>query len=105
MKDLWQQYLHILHAKDILPPFDRWYVIRAETFLRTHQGKRLKEYTSDIVQSYLADLGRSRHLNAWQFGQAVDAVVYLHQQVLLLRARAQPSGGARNRARPFPAFS
>jgi len=74
MKDLWQQYLHILHAKHILPPVDRWYVIRAESFLRTHKGKRLKEYTSDTVQLYLADLGRSQYLNAWQFGQAVDAI-------------------------------
>ncbi len=74
MKDLWPQYLHILHAMDILPPIDRWHVIRAEAFLRSQQGKRLREYTPEIVQSYLADLGRSQYLNPWQFRQAVDAI-------------------------------
>ena len=74
MKDLWQQYIHVLHAKGIRPPFDRWYVIRAEAFARAHQGKQLKEYTCDLVQLYLADLGRCNSLNTWQFKQAVDAV-------------------------------
>ena len=74
MKDLWQQYTHILHVKGILPPIDRWYVIRAEAFLQVHKGKQLKEYTRDAIQLYLTDLGRCQTLNTWQFRQAVDAV-------------------------------
>jgi len=81
MKDLWQQYTRALHAKGIQPPYDRWYVIRTEAFLRDHKGKQSKEYTSDLVQGYLAALGRSQSLNAWQFRQTVDAVRILCSSV------------------------
>jgi integron integrase len=74
MKDLWQQYTQALHAKGIRPPYDRWYIIRAEAFARANQGRQLKEYTADVAQQYLADLGRCTSLNAWQFKQAVDAI-------------------------------
>jgi len=40
MNNLWQRYTGVLHGKGIMPPFDRWYVIRAEEFLKNHKGKR-----------------------------------------------------------------
>ena len=74
MRNIWQQYTDVLHSKGIRRPCDRWYVVRAEAFLRAHQGTPLKEYTGDLVKSYLAELGRNQSLKAWQFIQAVDAV-------------------------------
>ena len=74
MNNLLQRYMTAIHNKGIVPPYDRWYVIRAETFLKYNQGKRLSEYTCDLVQTYLSELGRSDVLNAWQFRQAVDAI-------------------------------
>ena len=59
MTDLWQRYTNVLHAKGIRPPCDRWYVIRAEEFLKNHKGKQLKEYTCNLVETYLSDLGRA----------------------------------------------
>ena len=82
MNNLWQRYTNVLHAKGIRPPCDRWYVIRAEEFLKNHQGKRLKEYTCNLVEAYLSDLGRNNSLNTWQFQQAVDAVRILCLDVL-----------------------
>ncbi len=82
MNNLWQRYTNVLHAKGIRPPCDRWYVIRAEEFLKNHQGKQLKEYTCNLVQAYLSELGRSNSLNTWQFQQAVDAVRILCLDVL-----------------------
>jgi integron integrase len=82
MNNLWQRYTSVLHGKGITPPFDRWYVIRAEEFLKNHKGKRLREYTCDLVQLYLSDLGRCNALNTWQFKQAVDAVRILCLDVL-----------------------
>jgi len=81
MTDLWQRYTGALHQKGIQPPYDRWYVIRTEAFLQGHKGKQLKEYTSDLVQVYLAALGRSQSLNAWQFRQTVDAIRILCSNV------------------------
>ncbi len=40
MNDLWQRYTHVLHGKGITPPYDRWYVIRAEEFLKNHRAKQ-----------------------------------------------------------------
>ncbi len=45
MNNLWQRYTNVLHAKGIRPPCDRWYVIRAEEFLKNHQGKQLTAKT------------------------------------------------------------
>ena len=42
MRNIWQQYTDVLHSKGIRPPCDRWYVVRAEAFLRAHQGKPLR---------------------------------------------------------------
>jgi integron integrase len=81
MPDLWQRYTCALHKKGIQPPYDRWYVIRTEAFLQDHKGKRLKEYTSDLVHTYLSTLGRDHSLNAWQFRQAVDAIRILCSSV------------------------
>ncbi len=81
MNDLWQRYTAALHEKGIVPPYDRWYVIRTEAFLQDHKGKQLKEYTSDLVQAYLATLGRTQSLNAWQFRQTVDAIRVLCSSV------------------------
>ena len=74
MENLWQRYTSALHGRGIKPPVDRWYVIRAESFLKTHKGKHLSEYTCDLVQSYFSDLGRCNGLKPWQYKQAVDAI-------------------------------
>jgi integron integrase len=74
MINIWEQYTNILHSTGIRRPYDRWYVIRAEAFLRAHQGKPLKEYTDDLVKSYLTELGQNQSLKTWQYIQAVEAV-------------------------------
>jgi len=55
----------------------RWYVYRVEHFLNTHPDKKLQEFSTLEVESYLQTLSRDGKLAAWQFRQAVDALQIL----------------------------
>ena len=64
MNDLWQRYTRVLHGKGITPPFDRWYVIRAEEFLKNHKGKRLSNsYWLLVLSCWLLETPRVGRLN------------------------------------------
>lgn len=71
-----------LHEQGIKPPFDRWYVIRAEQFQRTLGSRELAASTESDVTAFLADLGRWRDLEGWQLRQVVDSLEILLVRVL-----------------------
>ncbi len=75
------------HKQGSSKPFDRWFVIRSERYIKA-SDKRLADHTADDVQRYLEDLGRKDGIKEWQFRQAVDAI-----QNLLLTARAPCAKG------------
>ncbi|MFW6184053.1 MAG: site-specific integrase, partial [Chloroflexota bacterium] len=77
----WNRYINRLHQQGIKPPFDRWVVRRAETFIKAFPNQRLAELTADDVSGYLTQAGRDGRLKAWQFRQVVDATWNLYSIV------------------------
>ncbi len=82
MEMFWPHYIGALQKRGIKEPYLRWYVIRAEAFVRSYSEVPLSEYTSKMVQAYFADLGRKTYLKPWQFKQAIAAVRVLCVDVL-----------------------
>jgi integron integrase len=78
----WDMYLERLHKQGVKPPSDRWFVIRAEEYIKA-SDKRLAAHTKEDVSSFLENLGRKDGIFDWQFRQAVDAI-----QNLLVTAHA-----------------
>lgn len=73
----WDRYIAIVHGKGVKKPFDRWYVIRTEEYIKAHSDKRLQDHDCRDVEGWLAMLGRKNELNSWQFKQAVHAIQIL----------------------------
>lgn len=77
----WDRFIQRLHKQGIRPPFDRWYVVRAEQFIRAFPGRRLAEITAGEVTDYLTAIGRDAKLKPWQFEQVVGAIQTLYSMV------------------------
>jgi hypothetical protein len=81
VRRFWDRYLELLHQQGIKPPAERWYVTRAEAYIKATAGRRLGEHTPADVHRYLSDLGRIGRMNHWQFRQSVDAIQKLFELV------------------------
>lgn len=77
----WDNYLNRIHKSGVKPPFDRWYVKRAEEYISAYHGKRLSAHDPGDVETYLREAGRTSGLKDWQFRQIVDAIQNLFEQV------------------------
>jgi hypothetical protein len=73
----WDRYVESLQAKRVKLTAVRWYVIRAEQYLQAVVHQRLAEHTPQEVTDYLEKLGRIGSIEAWQYGQIVDAIQHL----------------------------
>ncbi len=73
----WQKYLDLLSRKGILEQYRRWYVKRVEDFLAAHPGKKLSDFSTSNLESYLQLRSRDTSLTAWQYRQMVDALQLL----------------------------
>ncbi len=78
----WDRFIALVRRRGIKEPFDRWYVIRAEEYIRAHDNKRLQNHGLQDVESWLSMLGRKNELNDWQFQQAVHAIQILFCDLL-----------------------
>jgi integron integrase len=79
----WENFMERARAKGVKENAIRWYVRRAEAYLKAFLGKRLASHSVDDVTGYLKQIGRLDRILAWQFVQTVDAI-----QNLLVTARA-----------------
>ena len=70
----WNRYIQYLHKQGVKPPADRWYVVRAEEYIKASGGKRLAGQQPSDASEYLQQLGERNDLSNWQFRQAVDAI-------------------------------
>jgi integron integrase len=73
----WDRFIALVHDNGVKNPFDRWYVIRAEEYIRAHSDKRLQDHERNDVESWLFMLGRKNSLKDWQFRQAAHAMQIL----------------------------
>ena len=46
----WDRFIDIVRKNGVSPPFDRWYVIRAEEYIRAYAGKRLQDHDRRDVE-------------------------------------------------------
>ena len=76
-KGLWDRYVANIRAQGVKPTAVRWYVIRAEQYLRTVAPKPLAEHTPQDVTAYLETLGRASNMTDWQYRQTVQAIQHL----------------------------
>jgi integron integrase len=81
VRRFWDRYLELLHKQGIKPPADRWYVIRAEAYIKANPERRLMEHTPADIHGHLSDLGGIGRINDWQFRQSVDAIQKLFELV------------------------
>ncbi len=77
----WDRYRNILLSQGVKPASVRWYVLRAEQFIRAFPGRRLAELEPDDISGYLARKGQISTLQAWQFRQTIDAIQNLYSIV------------------------
>ena len=73
----WDRFIALVRQNKVKEPFDRWYVIRAEEYIKFYDGKRLQQHSSQDVESWLHVLSRKNDLKDWQFKQAVHAIQIL----------------------------
>ena len=70
----WDKYIQALLNQNVKVSVARWYVIRAEQFLKAFPDKKLEEITQQDIVGYLNKVGRLSHLSNWQFRQVVEAI-------------------------------
>lgn len=75
----WNRYLEHLEKRQIKESVRRWYVRRAEEFIRAARGKRLADHSAADINLYLEEQGRKDRIAGWQFRQIVDAVQILFE--------------------------
>ena len=73
-KGFWDVYIQKLQNMGINPRFQRWYVIRAEQFLKSFPDKEVSQLIPDDVVTFLQRAGREKQFSDWQFRQVVDAI-------------------------------
>lgn len=75
----WDRFIARLLKRGVKASAARWYVIRAERYLKAFPDKRLADHTAEDVPGYLQALGRQGTVEDWQFTQVVDALQILFQ--------------------------
>ena len=74
IRRFWDKYVNRLEHLDIKRNVARWYVIRAEQYIKTFPDRRLADHGPDDVVAYLENQGRTGRVQDWQFRQIVDAI-------------------------------
>jgi integron integrase len=75
----WTKFLTLVKKLGVREDAERWYVLRAEGFVKAMQPRRLAELTPADIDDYLAAQRRNTGLRPWQLVQMVDAIQMLGQ--------------------------
>lgn len=70
----WDKYIKYIADKGVKPSVSRWYVIRAEHYIKYSSEKKLADHGTDDVVVYLEKQGATDKISDWQFRQTVDAI-------------------------------
>jgi integron integrase len=70
----WDKYIVKTKSYNVPPKSTRWYVKRAEEYIKAHAELRLSQHSPTHVETFLQDLGRNQRLSDWQFKQTVEAL-------------------------------
>ena len=78
-------YLKCLVNASIPEKQRRWYVKRAEEFIKTQNGHKIKELSGSDIDQYFEMIGRQNYLAGWQFHECIDAIRILYCDLLKTR--------------------
>ena len=81
-KSFWDQYIKLVQDVEKRPRMARWYVLRAEQYLRESGDTDPARHKPADLEMWLRAIGRSRRLESWQFAQIVDAMQILFERLL-----------------------
>lgn len=70
----WERYQEKLRERGVKQTAMRWYVLRAEEYIKATKDKRLAAHDATDVTRYLEKMGRKDRIMDWQFRQIVDAI-------------------------------
>lgn len=73
-KRFWNNYIKHISKQGVRDSSLRWYVIRAEQYIKAVSDKRLVDHTPDDVLKYLRKISKMNGLSDWQFRQSIDAI-------------------------------
>ena len=73
----WDKYIEKTKAYTKKSTVSRWYVKRAEQYIRAHGNITLAQHTPEVVKDYLNMIGGNQKLEDWQIRQIVDALKIL----------------------------
>ncbi|MCU7818399.1 MAG: phage integrase N-terminal SAM-like domain-containing protein [gamma proteobacterium symbiont of Lucinoma myriamae] len=86
--NFWDKYIFILHSKNILPPVDRWYVVRIEEYIAFFKQKlpekRLRQHTSKDIDEFITYVTHKDHFDSLKFYQLIHALQLLFTHYLHL---------------------
>ncbi len=73
----WDNYIQYSVKQGVKENQVRWYVIRAEQYIKSVPDKRLAQHTANDINEYLGSIGdadRPGRITDWQFEQIIDAI-------------------------------
>jgi integron integrase len=70
----WDNYINKTKTYKVPDKSIRWYVRRAEEYIKANSSLRLAQHSATDVEKYLQNLGRNGRVSDWQFRQAVEAL-------------------------------
>ena len=73
----WEKYVEKTKIYHVPANAVRWYVKHVERYIKAHADLRLAQHTTQNINDYLDDLGRTARLSDWQFKQAIKALKIL----------------------------
>jgi len=73
-KDFWDRFISRLRKEKEKESALRWYVIRAEEYLRENKGIKLCDHSAGDINAFLTKASRNTRIQVWQFQQIVSAI-------------------------------
>lgn len=70
----WDKYIELLEKQKIKESAWRWYVMRAEHYIKSFPDKKLAHHTAEDITTYFEKIGRTSELQDWQYRQVIDAI-------------------------------
>ena len=70
----WDNYIKYISDQGVKQSITRWYLVRAEQYIKAFPNKRLSDHKPRDVNEYLKEQGRLGGIQDWQFRQMVDAI-------------------------------
>ncbi len=74
IKRFWDSYIFLLRKQEIKPSNERWYISRAEQYIKAYPDLRLTQHQPEHVTTYLTKIGQNPRRLDWQYSQAINAI-------------------------------